>query len=191
MSSTTRLTFQQFVELPEEPGKRFELDRGELIVEPSPTFRHNVIRDRIARHLREFVVTHSLGAVTVENDFRLDSDTVRNPDVAFVATEPLNRMDVDSSPIEGVPNLAIEVISPGNSARVILTKDMFAKVHQYLDAGCQAVWFFHPKLKVVEVYDANSIREVAAPASLEEENLFGAHKYSLPLLPVFDDDVRK
>jgi Uma2 family endonuclease len=81
MSSTTRLTFQQFVELPEEPGKRFELDRGELIVEPSPTFRHNVIRDRIARHLREFVMTHSLGAVTVEKDFRLDSDTVRNPDV--------------------------------------------------------------------------------------------------------------
>jgi Uma2 family endonuclease len=186
MSSTTRLTFQQFVELPEEPGKRFELDRGELIVEPSPTFRHNVIRDRIARHLREFVMTHSLGAVTVENDFRLDSDTVRNPDVAFVANEPLSRMDVDSSPIEGVPNLAIEVISPGNSAQ-----DMLTKVHQYLHAGCQAVWFFHPKLKVVEVYDANGIREVAAPASLEEKNLFGAHKYSLPLVPVFDEDVRK
>jgi Uma2 family endonuclease len=100
-------------------------------------------------------------------------------------------MDVDRSPIEGVPNLAIEVISPGNSAQDMLTKDMLTKVHQYLNAGCQAVWFFHPKLKVVEVYDANGIREVAAPAPLEEEKLFGAHKYSLPLVPVFDEDVRK
>ena len=49
MGSTTKLSFEEFLHLPEETGKRFELDEGELIVEASPTFRHNVIRDRIAR----------------------------------------------------------------------------------------------------------------------------------------------
>jgi hypothetical protein len=36
MSATTRLSFEEFLQLPEETGKRYELDRGELIVEPSP-----------------------------------------------------------------------------------------------------------------------------------------------------------
>jgi Putative restriction endonuclease len=99
MGATTKLTFEEFLQLPEEPGKRFELDRGELIVEPSPTFRHNVIRERIARHLKDFVAANRLGAVTVENDFRLAPDVVRNPDVAFIASEPLRRVDVDISPI--------------------------------------------------------------------------------------------
>ena len=71
MAATTKLTFAEYLQLPEEPGKRFELDRGERIPEPSPSLRHNVIRERIARHLTDFVSANRLGAVTVENDFRL------------------------------------------------------------------------------------------------------------------------
>jgi len=186
MGTTTKLTFEEYLVLPEEPGKRFELDRGELIVEPSPTFRHNLIRERIARHLGDFVKANRLGGVTVENDFRLAPDTVRNPDVAFVATDSLSRMDVDVSPIEGIPNLAIEVVSPSNSAQ-----DMLTKVHQYLDAGCQAVWVFYPNLKLVQVHNPQRTHEVAAPASLQEEKLFGHKPYSLPLTPIFDEDVTK
>jgi len=186
MGATTKLTFEEFLQLPEAPGNRFELDGGELIVEPSPTFRHNRICDRISRHLGEFVSAHRLGAVTVENDFRLGPEVVRNPDVAFVATEPLSRMDVDSSPIEGAPTLAIEVVLPGNSAQ-----DMLAKIHQYLDIGCHAVWVFYPNLKVVEVHDLQGIREVAAPAALQEEMLFDGHAYLLPLSPIFEDDITK
>jgi len=186
MSATTKLSFEEFLRLPEEPGKHYELDEGELIVEPSPTFRHNLIRDRIARHLKDFVLEHRLGNVAVETDFRLDRKVVRNPDVAFIAAEPLNRMDIDSSPVEGVPNLAVEVVSPGNSAQ-----DMLKKVHQYLDAGCQAVWVFYPNLKLAEIHDATGIREVAAPASLHEEKRFSGLKYSLPLADIFDDDRLK
>lgn len=186
MGTITKLTYEAFLQLPEEPGKRFELDQGELIVEPSPTFRHNRIRDRISRHLGDFVSARGLGVVTIENDFRLSADVVRNPDVAFVATEPLNRMDIDSSPIEGVPNLAIEVISPGNSAQ-----DMLTKIHQYLDAGCQAVWVFYPKLKTVEIHDRRGIREVSAPSLLEEDAIFAGHFYSIPLSAIFEDDITK
>src|SRR5437879_12106143 len=130
MGATTKLTLEEFLQLPEEPGKRFELDRGELIVEPSPTFRHNAIRFRIARHLQDFVRAHQLGHVTVENDFRLGRDIVRNPDGAFVATEPLTPMNVDRSPIEGVPDLAIEVVSERD-----LAADMLPTVQQYPTAG--------------------------------------------------------
>lgn len=186
MSTTTRLRFEEFLQLPEEPGKRYELDQGELIVEPSPTFRHNRIRNRIARHLEDFVRAHHLGQVTIENDFRLSSDIVRNPDVAFIANEAFSKMDIDSSPIEGVPDLAIEVISPRNSAQ-----DMLKKIHQYLDAGCQSVWVFYPNLKLVEIHETSATREVAAPAVLHEEKLFAGKPYSLPLGVIFDEDITK
>jgi Uma2 family endonuclease len=186
MGTTTKLTVEEFLQLPEEPGKRFEFDEGDLIVEASPTFRHNVIRDRIARYLKDFVVAHRLGNVTVETDFRLSPNVIRNPDVAFIAMEILSRMDVDRSPMEGVPNLAVEVISPSNSAQ-----DMMKTVHQYLDTGCQAVWIFYPNLKLVEIHDANGIREVAAPASLQEDKLFRGHLFSLPLASIFDEDITK
>jgi Uma2 family endonuclease len=186
MGATTKLSFEDFLQLPEEPGKRYELDRGELVAEPSPTFLHNTIRMRIARHLQDFVRAHRLGFVTVENDFRLAIDVVRNPDVAFVDSERLSQMDIDRSPVEGAPNLAIEVVSPGNSAQ-----DMLAKVHQYLDAGCLAVWVFYPSLKVVEIHDKKGTREVAAPAPLEDTTVFPGRSYALPLGPVFDDDMTK
>jgi len=186
MSATTKLTLDEFFQLPEEPGKRFELDRGALIVEPSPTFRHNAIRFRIAPHLQDFVRAHQLGHVTVENDFRLGPDIVRNPDVAFVATEPLRRMNVDKSPIEGVPDLAIEVVSESN-----LAQDMLTKVHQYLAPGAKAVWVFYPNLKVVQIHDRQGAQEIAAPASLEDKSVFRGQSYTLPLTLIFDEDMKK
>lgn len=186
MAATTKLSFEEFLQLPEEPGKRFELDRGQLIVEPSPTFFHNAIRMRIARHLQDFVRMHRLGYVTQENDFRLTADVVRNPDVAFVDNERLSNMDIHRSPVEGAPNLAIEIVSPGNSAQ-----DMLAKVHQYLAAGSKAVWVFYPNLKVVEIHDQKGTCEIATPTSLQDESVFVGRSYALPLGPVFDDDITK
>ena len=155
-------------------------------MESSPTFRHNAIRFRIARHLQDFVRVQQLGHVTVENDFRLGPDIVRNPDAAFVATEPLRLMNVDRSPIEGVPDLAVEVVSESN-----LAQDMLTKVHQYVDAGAKAVWVFYPNLKVVQIHDRQGTREIAAPASLQDKTVFSGQSYTLPLTPIFDEDITK
>lgn len=117
MGTTTKLTFDEWLGLPEREGTIYELDEGDLVLEPSPTLRHNRIRDRIARCLADFVQAHRLGEVTVEMDFRLGPTTVRNPDVAFIATEHLQHIDPDRSPIDGAPALAVEVVSPTNLAQ--------------------------------------------------------------------------
>jgi Uma2 family endonuclease len=182
--SATKLTFEEFLQLPEEPGKRYELSQGELIVEPSPTLRHSAIRSRIARLLDDLVKTHALGAVTEANDFRLAPDVVRNPDVAFVSNAQLRSFDVDRSPLEGTPILAVELISPSNSA-----EDMLLKVHQYLNAGCKAVWVVYPALRSLVVHDSGGMREFTD--SFEETKLFGGLKFVLPLDYVFDPDITK
>jgi Uma2 family endonuclease len=181
-STTTKLTFEEFQDLPEQEGTRYELDEGELVMEPSPSFLHNRIRDRIAARLSEFVKAHRLGEVIVEMDFRLADRTVRNPDVAFVTAEHLARIDVDRSPVEGAPALAVEVISPSN-----LAQDTAKKVEQYLSAGTRVVWVVYPSLRLIEVHRQGSILQAKAPDSLVEEQVFG-RKFSLSLAALFSDD---
>src|SRR5215469_2270001 len=167
MSTTTRLTFDEFLKLPEQEGTHYELDEGELVVEDPPTFLHNRIRGRIASKLSAIVEAQRLGEVIVETDFRLGPDTVRNPDVAFVTAQHLQTIDVNRSPVDGAPALAVEVVSPSN-----LAQDMAKKVSQYLSAGTSIVWVVHPVLQRIEVHSSSGVRLVKAPELLVEGQLF-------------------
>jgi Uma2 family endonuclease len=186
MATITKMTFDDFMKLPEREGPIYELDEGELLMEPSPTLRHQIVRQRIARRLSEFVETHRLGAVLEEMDFRLGPDTVRNPDVAVVTTEHLKRLDLDRSPAEGAPALAVEVVSPSNSAQ-----DMRKKVRQYLNAGSRAVWVAYPALSLVERYTAAGIHTVSAPDTVHEDMLFAGFTFSLSLVDIFAEDPQR
>jgi len=179
MGSTTKLTFEEWQNLPEREGTIYELDEGELLMEPSPAFRHNIIRQRIAMQLIQYVESNHLGMVIEEMDFRLAQDTIRNPDVAFVTRDHLKSIDLDRSPAEGAPALAVEVVSPSNRA-----EDMVKKTRQYLEAGCRSVWIVYPALRLVEVHSARGVRTVQEPESLKDEGLLLG--FTLSLTSIFD-----
>ena len=174
MGATIRLTFDDFLKIPEREGMTYELDEGELVMEPSPVLRHNVIRQRIAAELRQFVESRNLGIVVEEMDFRLGPDTVRNPDAAFITTEHLRKIDPDRSPAEGAPALAVEVISPSNR-----TEDTAKKIQQYLKAGSCSVWIVHPKLRLVEVHTRDGGHTVREPDLLRDEAILQGFSMSL------------
>jgi Uma2 family endonuclease len=179
MGTTTKITFEEFQNLPEQEGKHYELDEGELLVEPSPALRHNLIRQRIVLKMMPFVESNRLGAVAEEMDFRLAADTVRNPDVALITAEHLQNVDQDRSPVVGAPALAIEIVSPSNTAQ-----DMAKKTQQYLSAGSRVVWIIHPAIRMVEIHSAAGVRKVREPEPLKEESLLPG--FSLSLQYVFD-----
>lgn len=179
MGTTTRLSFDEYVKLPENEGGTYELDEGELLREPSPALRHNLIRQRIAMRIMEFVEARGLALVIEEMDFRLEENTVRNPDVAFIAADHAKNLDHDRSPVDGAPALAVEVISPHNSA-----EDMARKNHQYLQAGSRTVWVVYPSLRMVEVHSSSGVRQIYEPEALKEEALLPG--FSLLLSYVFD-----
>ncbi len=179
MSTTTKLTFEEFQKLPEREGAIYELDEGELLMEPSPALRHNLMRQRIAMKLIQFIESNHLGVVAEEMDFRLAPDTVRNPDVAFVTAEHLKKIDLDRSPVEGAPVLAVEVISPSNTA-----EDMAKKTQQYLRAGSQLVWIVYPKLRLVEAYSHEIVRQLHEPEVLKDDRLLPG--FSLSMRYIFD-----
>lgn len=148
-------------------------------MEPSPALRRNLIRQRIAMRMMAFVDERVLGMVIEKMDFRLGPDTVRNPDVAFVTEERMKSVDLDRSPVEGAPALAVEVISPSNSAQ-----DMAKKIRQYLAGGCATVWEVYPSLRMIEVHGKEGSHQVLEPEMLTEETLLPGFSLSLPY--VFD-----
>ena len=163
MGTVTKITLNDYLNLPPQEGATYELDEGELLMEPSPALRHNLIRQRIATQLTHFVRSHHPGIVVEEMDFRLGPDTVRNPDVAFITPDHLKKIDPDRSPVEGAPALAIEVISRSN-----LAQDTLKKTHQYLAAGSRGVWLVYPNLRMVQIHDAAGIRDVTESVLIEE-----------------------
>ena len=183
MATSIRVSFDDYLRLPDD-GPRYELSEGELLMVPSLAPQHNLIRQRIAMELIQFVKTHDLGIVLEEMDFRLGSEIVRNPDVAFVTKQAVVKIDLERSPIEGAPALAIEVISPRNRA-----DDTVKKVHQYLDAGCRSVWLVYRTLRLIEIhFRANSVpqrRDIREPDEATEPGLLPGFSISLPY--IFDD----
>lgn len=178
MGTITKLTFEEYQQLPEPEGPRYELDEGTLVMLPSPTWWHNSIRDRVAERLRQFVKTHRVGHVTVETEFRLAVNTARTPDVAFVTRETFKKIDIHRSPVDGAPDIAIEVLSPRNR-----TEDMVKKTRQYLDAGCRSVWIIDPAVPRVEIHSKAGVRSFRDRDELKDEPILPG--FSLPLPFIF------
>lgn len=133
------------------PG-RSELVRGRLIVREPAGGRHGAVTNAIAYRLTAFVDARSLGRVyAAETGFKLasDPDTVRAPDVAFVARGRLPEPDPVGFPTLA-PDLVVEVLSPGDRAAEVL-----AKVRDWLAAGTRLVWVVDPTVLGATVYRAD------------------------------------
>jgi Uma2 family endonuclease len=145
----TGLTVEDFWALPEEDGVRLELARGRVVREPAPGLRHGSVAARVVALLHREGVERGLGAVLFDVGFRLIGvpGTVRVPDVAFLR---VGRIPAEGLPIgfgDGAPDLAIEILSPSNTA-----SEMQRKALEYLDAGARLVWIVDPDAATVTVY---------------------------------------
>jgi Uma2 family endonuclease len=136
---------------------RCELIRGELIRMTPAGYEHGWIIDKIHIPLSTFVSRAGLGHVVGgETGFHIahDPDTVRAPDVAFVAADRLPS-PLPKGFFPGPPDLAMEVISPDDR-----DSQVQAKVRNWLDAGCRVVWLVDPRRQTVHVYQSGSEAQV-------------------------------
>jgi Uma2 family endonuclease len=158
MSTTAVVTADNLLAMPSGMGKRYELVAGELRVMSPAGWRRGKITSRINTRLDSHVEQHDLGVVFgAETGFRLASnpDTVRAPDVSFIAKENLPEREPGDGFWPGAPDLAVEVLSPGDR-----TGEVDEKIDAWLSAGCAAVWIVDPKLKTVTIYPSRSKIEV-------------------------------
>jgi Uma2 family endonuclease len=160
MASKTLLTLEQFEQLPDD-GMRHELDEGELVSMPPTAIDHGEIQLEVGSLLKKFVRSRKLGIVLVETGFRLSRGTVRAPDVSFIRAERMRKRDRQRL-FEGAPDLAVEIISPSESA-----SDIAHKVEQYLHAGAE-VWVVYPRSRTVHVFEPSKMGRVLDAGDLLE-----------------------
>jgi Uma2 family endonuclease len=185
MSTTTRLiTADEMLVMPpyDENGNqcRFELIRGELKVMSLAKPLHGAICSRLHIKIGSFVEEHDLGeSFGAETGFHVehDPDSVLGPDVAFVSNERLVAAENFEKYFPFAPDLAVEVLSPGNTAR-----EINEKVAMYFAAGARAVWVFNPKKRTAAVYTSPSEARV-----FDEDEKFDGGE----VLPGFTLDLAK
>ena len=150
MSTTLQqVTADELFAKPED-GFRYELVKGELRKMSPAGSEHGAIIVNITVLLGQHVKANELGVCFgAETGFKIasDPDTVRAPDVAFVSRERVPEGGIPKKFWPGAPDLAVEVLSPGDTL-----EEVEEKVEDWLSAGTRAVWVVSPKRRSLTVY---------------------------------------
>src|SRR6185437_12463511 len=118
-------------------GQRFELIDGELVGIAPTGLGHGDHERRIGQRLGQYVDEKQLGLLVVgEVLFRLDAEgrLARAADVAFIHRDRMPPEDDEDSVFDGAPDLAVEIVSPGDRA-----SDVERKVDDWLTHGTRLV----------------------------------------------------
>lgn len=151
MSETALITADELLRL-RLPDKRTELIRGRLVVRDPGGARHGAVGMQLGYRIMAHVEAHDLGRVyAAETGFKIESapDTVRAPDVAFIAKERLPEVEPRGYP-PWAPDLAVEVLAHDDHPAETLEK-----IAQWLKAGVRLVWVVDSEKRTARVYRAD------------------------------------
>jgi Uma2 family endonuclease len=143
------LTAEEYYLLPDN-GQPTELVRGRIVPLNMPYPRHGEICVKVVRILGRFLDDHDIGRL-VSNDSGIVTergpDTVRGGDVEFYSYSRVPRGPLPRGYLTVVPELVIEVRSPGDRWGRIMTK-----VGEYLEAGVTLVCVLDEQTETARVY---------------------------------------
>jgi len=141
---TRLMTFEEFEQLPDPLGGKYELRHGELFTLAPPRHDHYKIQQRLLRLLMS--AAGDAGEVGTEMGFRpLLENEYWYADVAFLSKERWDKTPAKGN-IQGSPELVIEVLSPSNSA-----SEMQDRRKLCLETGSREFWIVNLDLRQVEV----------------------------------------
>lgn len=143
----------EFVVLPDEPGKQELLD-GELVSVPPAKVRHNEISIRVFDSLRRQLPASRAWHLA---GYNLRPRRWLQPDVSVIWPDQ-PRGDW----FERAPELAVEVASGGNTER-----ELRRKITMYLEDGAASVWVIRPEEETLTVYSRESRNEVITTVAAE------------------------
>jgi Uma2 family endonuclease len=175
-----KATERDLIRLHERTDRLYELVEGTL-VEKVMGYSEGGLAADLIRLLGKFLDQHNLGdLVGADATLRLMPGLVRIPDVSFVSWDRLPNRQRPHEPIADLaPDLAIEVLSKGNTPR-----EMERKLKEYFLSNVRCVWFVDLRKFTIEVFTAPDRSVVLT----EEQTLDGGEVLpglSLPLREVF------
>ena len=126
----------------------YELVDGTL-VEKSMGWQESLLAGILLQWLNNYLDSHRIGVATgADGMTRLFGDTVRGPDVAFVAWNRMPNGQIPTDPIPDlVPNFVIEVLSTGNTYA-----EMSRKRREYFHAGVELLWMVDHRTRTITAF---------------------------------------
>ena len=138
--------FFQWVNLPGNCDRAFELRAGEVVEMPPAGKYHGFVCGKVAGILRNFAIQRGKGYVCT-NDAGVivgrNPDSVRGPDVTFYEDNE-TADDMSRQYAAAPPLLAVEVVSPGDRFNSTMRR-----VTQLLNRGVKVVWVVDPEMRDV------------------------------------------
>jgi len=188
ISDQTIVTAEQLWALSHSPdyaNMRLELSNGRLIVMAPSGGDHGGKAFNFVLPIGNFVRQHRLGYVTIaEAGFILHTDpdgkdTVRAPDVGYVEKSRFPD-GLPTTYIPGAPDLAVEVVSPTDSAAEIQEK-----VEAYLRYGTRMIIVAYPSTRSVVVHTPTGSHTLTLDDTLDGAPVLPG--FTLPIRDIFDD----
>jgi Uma2 family endonuclease len=173
MATVRVISDEDLLRLPKD-GNKYEVVDGELRVSPAGWAHERVVASLMAQ-LSVHAKANRQGDVLGSNAlYVLPNGNKRAPDVSFVARGRLESAG-GSAWLSLVPDLAVEVRSPNDSARHVLDT-----VGEYLAAGVRLVWVIDPERQSAAAYRSpTDVREIGPSGVLEGEDVLSG--FACPL----------
>ncbi|MFZ9737058.1 MAG: Uma2 family endonuclease [Prochlorotrichaceae cyanobacterium] len=141
-------TDEAFMALPQD-GHRYEIVNGELVNRGNAGALHGNIAVILSSALFAIVHAQKLGVLFDSSTaFKMKNGNKRSPDISFFAKARLQGMtELPMGFLEGAPDLAVEILSSGNTV-----EEMHDKLVEYFESGTRLAWMIHPNENYVLVY---------------------------------------
>jgi len=145
-----------------------ELIRGKLFkMSPAPNLHHQDVAGVIFGEWYKYFENKECRLYIAPFDVRfpakkgLETDTVVQPDLCVVC----DVKKLDKKGCNGIPDLVVEILSPGNTA-----KEMNQKFNLYESEGVREYWLVHPEEKWLIIYNLNEEHKYTGGKPLTSED---------------------
>ena len=181
MQAAPLISAEEFDLLAETDERRLEYFEGEVIEMASARPIHSIVFGNLFAQLYPLAKSQSLGLVLAESEFQIGRERRLIPDIAFLSLAKARSIDTEKTPILEIPDLAIEVLSPSESAAHV-----DRKITAYLDAGVTEVWVIIPETKHIYIHAIGRTSPLTVADTLQSAFFPG---WSMPVSVVFDRSV--
>ncbi len=153
VAAPTRMTVEEFLALPQDDGVSRLLIHGELreYHMPERNYHHGRTMTVLSYELERWLRTQPQprdAVFTGDVGIRLSADVSFGADMMYVTAAMMAGQSRKSNAVVvGVPELAVEIISPGE-----VWDRHQDKREAYLDAGVKVVWVLDPRTRAVTIY---------------------------------------
>lgn len=165
---------------------RVELIKGKVVkMCPAPSRNHQLVVRVVNRYFDQYFLGKPCGLFYAPFDVRLSvpgakkDSTVVQPDLTVIC----DLSKIDEKGCFGVPDILVEILSPGNSHH-----DMNVKFKLYESSGVKEYWIIQPQGRSILIYVLENNKYVGLPPFTEGTEACGRlfPKLVLPVDAVFE-----